>query len=74
MAETTPKRVRAKRRDWRKEMEALTAHCQTAIELMTEVRDKCGHDKCGEAAIGSPYWDGQVTALKSVLARIERKP
>ena len=67
MTEPKPKRV-YKRRDWRKEMETLAAHCQTCIELMVQWRDR------ETTADNAAYWDGQVAALKNVLARIERKP
>ena len=68
MTEAKPKRVYAKRRDWRKEMEALGAHCHTAIELIAQRHD----DKQPPEA--EAFWNGQRVALTNVLAKIERKP
>ena len=69
MTEPKPKRVYAKRRDYKKEMETLAVYCETATELMIEFRDKAPEG----ATFGSAYWDGQATALKAVLSRIENK-
>ena len=68
MNDQKPKRVYAKRRDYKKEMETLAVYCETAAELMIEFRDKAPE------GIGSEYWDGQATALKAILARIGMKP
>ena len=68
MTEPKPKRVYAKRRDYKKEMETLATYCETAAELMIEFRDKATE------GIGSAYWDGQAAALKAILARIGKKP
>ena len=69
MTEPKPKRVYKPRRDWRKEMECLAAHCQTSIELIAQWTER--KDTTTEWAT---FWNGQTTALKNVLAKIERKP
>ena len=75
MIEPKPKRVYAKRRDYEKEMETLATYCETAAELMTEFRDKAILESAagGTRDTNRGYWDGQVTALKAVLARIGKK-
>ena len=65
--EPKSKRVYKPRRDWRKEMETLVAHCHTAIELIAQWNDKLAPE-------AEAFWNGQTAALKNVLARIERKP
>ena len=66
--EPKAKRVYAKRRDWRKEMEDLARYCQMAIEFIAVVGDRMPEDD------DEKFWAGQTAALKNVLARIERKP
>ena len=75
MIEPKPKRVYAKRRDYKKKMETLATYCETAAELMTEFRDKATAENAagGTRDANHGYWDGQVTALRAVLSRIEKK-
>ena len=72
MTEPTLKRVRAKRRDWRKELDDLATQCRVSIDLVEVLLERVKNDL--ERELEREYWAGQLAAFKTVLARIERKP
>ena len=69
--EPTPKRVRAKRRDWKKEFDDLAIQCRVSIDLVEVLLERVKNDM--ERELEREYWAGQLAAFKTVLARIERK-
>ena len=70
--EPTPKRVRAKRWDLKREMDDLATHCRVSIDLVEVLLARVKDDP--ERELEREYWAGQLAAVKNVLARIERKP
>ena len=65
LQEKPKKRVYSKRRDYKAELEELTMYCHLSIEILTLLADP-------DAATG--FMQGQMAALKAVLARIDKKP
>ena len=67
MTEPKPtKRVYSKRRDYKAELEELGMFCRLSIDILVELVNGSSNDNL--------QLDGQIVALKAVLARIEKKP
>lgn len=76
MPDEKPKRQRAKRRDYKQEMEGLRQFCEAAVEILTaeipaafvEVPPNEIHVKAGR---GSDAINGKIAAFNAVLKRMD---